>query len=81
MLWKAFVMFVAIPLLLIMLHVILSAIFGWVIGLFFGKAILGILSQIGISGYSMWQIGAFMGFVASFFSKYITYDVKRTWSK
>ncbi|MBR2033330.1 MAG: hypothetical protein IKA03_01515, partial [Alphaproteobacteria bacterium] len=64
MLWKAFVMFVAIPLLLIMLHVILSAIFGGVIGLFFGKAILGILSQIGISGYSMWQIGAFMGFVA-----------------
>ena len=74
-------MFIAIPLLLVLLHVILSAIFSWVIGLFFGEAILGILAQIGISGYSMWQIGAFIGFVASFFSKYITYDVKRTWGK
>ena len=44
-----------------------GALTGLVIGWFFGTTILGILAQIGITGYSMWQIGAFLGFIGSFF--------------
>lgn len=35
-------------------------------GWFFGETILGILAAIGIEGFKMWQIGAFLGFVGSF---------------
>lgn len=48
-------------------YVLLGMVFGWIIGLFFGATILGILADLGISGYAMWQIGAFLGFVGSFF--------------
>ena len=46
-----------------------GAIIGWFVGLFFGKAILGVLACIGIKGFSMWQIGATIGFVGGFFSR------------
>ncbi len=45
----------------------MGAVSGWFIGLFFEETILGILSSLGISGFSMWQIGAFLGFVGGFF--------------
>lgn len=54
-------------LLLKFVYVLMGVVFGWVIGLFFGATILGILADLGISGYAMWQIGAFLGFVGSFF--------------
>ena len=40
---------------------------GWVVGLFFSNTILGIFSQLGIHDVSMWQVGAFLGFVGPFF--------------
>jgi len=49
------------------LYVLMGALFGWVTGWFFGSTILGIMNDLGISGYSMWQLGAFLGFVGSFF--------------
>ena len=45
----------------------LGAFSGWFVGLFFEETILGILSSLGVSGFSMWQIGAFLGFVGGFF--------------
>ena len=48
-----------------------GAIIGWVVGLFFGKAILGILACVGIKGFSMWQIGAALGFIGGFFTRKI----------
>lgn len=48
-------------------YVLMGMIFGLIIGWFFGGIILGILAEIGITGYAMWQIGAFLGFVGSFF--------------
>lgn len=56
----------------------LWALFGWFIGLFVGNTILGILAQIGISGYDMWQIGTFIGFIASFFTSPIRINDLRT---
>ena len=41
---------------------------GWVVGLFFGDTFLGIFKQIGIENVTMFQIGAFLGFIASFFN-------------
>lgn len=46
-----------------------GAVIGWVVGLFFGKAILGVLACIGIKGFSMWQIGAALGFIGGFFTR------------
>lgn len=50
----------------------MGAFSGWFIGLFFGETILGILSSLGITGFSMWQIGAFLGFVGGFFRTTVT---------
>ena len=50
-----------------LLGTIIGAFTGWVVGIFFAKPILAILSAIGIEGFKMWQIGAFLGFVGSFF--------------
>ena len=49
------------------LGVLGGGISGWVVGLFFGDTFLGIFKQIGIENVTMFQIGAFLGFVASFF--------------
>ncbi len=48
-----------------------GAVLGWFVGLFFGKAILGVLACIGIKGFSMWQIGATLGFIGGFFCRKI----------
>jgi pilus assembly protein TadC len=40
-----------------------------VIGIFFSKPILGILASLGIEGFTMWQIGVFLGFLCGFFPK------------
>lgn len=44
-----------------------GAIAGWVVGWFFGDTILGIFAQLGIHNVTMWQMGAFLGFVGMFF--------------
>ncbi len=51
----------------VLMNALMGAFVGWVVGLFFGKTILGILACIGISGFKMWQIGVFLGFVGGFF--------------
>ena len=74
---KAVWMFYIIPLLLMVLQTLLGALFGWGVGLIFGKTILNILEQIGIYGVSMWQVGAFLGFVSAYFKTLITFNDKR----
>ena len=58
-------------------YVFVGLIFGWFIGLFFESTILGIFAQIGITGFSMWQIGAFLGFVGSFFGSTTYFNPKQ----
>ena len=74
---EALWLFVIIPLLLMVANVLVGAISGWFVGLFFGDTILGILSQIGICDVSMWQVGAFIGFVAGFFTKLMSFNTKK----
>lgn len=49
------------------LGVLLGAFSGWVVGLFFGNTILGVAASLGLQGFSMWQLGASLGFVGGFF--------------
>lgn len=59
-----------------LINVLIGAVFGWFIGLFFNETFLAILSDLGIEGYSLWQIGAFLGFVGSFFGSNFHYRTK-----
>jgi hypothetical protein len=48
----------------------LGAITGAVVGLFFSNAIVSTFSAFGVTGLSMWKLGATLGFVGSFFKTY-----------
>ena len=63
------IIFGAIGLLLAMpiIGVLFGAISGYIVGLFFSESILGVLNQTGIEDVSMWQLGAFLGFVGGSF--------------
>lgn len=50
-----------------LLGTLLGLFVGWIVGWFFDETILGILTQLGVSGVKMWQVGAFLGFVGAFF--------------
>lgn len=58
------------------LGVLGGGISGWVVGLFFGDAFLGIFKQIGIENVTMFQMGAFLGFVTSFFKPVVQHKSK-----
>lgn len=51
------------------LSTVMGAAVGWVVGLFFADTIIGFLGRIGVNvdGLSMWQVGAALGFIGSFF--------------
>lgn len=55
-----------------------GAICGWAVGLVFGDTILNILGQIGIHGVTMFQFGAFMGFVGGFLKTKVTAKVEQS---
>lgn len=40
---------------------------GTVVGWWFGSDLLPIFARLGLAGFSMWQLGAFLGFVGGFF--------------
>lgn len=52
--------------LLLPLSTLCGAIAGWAVGLFFEKEILSVASQLGVHNVTMWQLGAFLGFVGAF---------------
>jgi len=59
----------------VILGTLFGALAGWTVGLVFGDTILGILGQIGIRNISMWQFGAFMGFIGGFMKTKVTATV------
>lgn len=61
----------------VILSTLMGTLAGWVVGLFFSETILGILGQMGIRNISMWQFGAFMGFVGGFLKTKVTAEVKK----
>lgn len=48
--------------------VLFGALAGWIVGLAFDDAVLGLLRRCGVdvSGLTMWQLGAGLGFVGSY---------------
>jgi hypothetical protein len=52
---------------MIILGPLVGALSGLIVGIFFSTPILNVLSAMGIEGVSMWQLGAFLGFVGGFF--------------
>ena len=57
---------------IVVLGTLMGAVAGWIVGLFFGETILSTLSRFGVStlGLQMWQLGATLAFVGSFFKAY-----------
>lgn len=54
--------------LLPLIGVLVGAFSGWVVGLFFADTIMTVFAGFGFSAsISMWQLGATLGFVGSFF--------------
>lgn len=51
---------------IIILGPLVGGVAGWVVGLLFGEIILSIAGQLGIKGVTMFQLGAFLGFIGSF---------------
>ena len=45
---------------------------GWVVGLFFGGIILEFFRQIGIDGFTMWEIGGALGFIGGYFKTVVS---------
>lgn len=60
----------------VVLGTLMGTVSGWIVGLLFGDTILGIASQLGIRNVSMWQLGAFLGFVGGFLKTKVTAEVK-----
>ena len=53
-----------------LLCIALAVLIGWTAGLFIGDTVLALLEQLGITGFSMAQIGAFLGFIVFFTHRY-----------
>lgn len=60
----------------VILGTLFGAVAGWIVGLFFGDTILGILAQLGVRNITMFQLGAFLGFVGGFLKTKVTAEVK-----
>ena len=61
-----------------LLGVLIGAFSGWVVGLFFTDLIIGMLGRfhVDVAGLAVWHLGAFLGFVGSFFKTYSTNNTK-----
>lgn len=54
-----------------------GAMAGWIVGLVFSETILGILGQIGVRNITMFQFGAFLGFIGGFLKTKTTVEAKK----
>lgn len=68
----ALVLGILLVLVAILLGTLMGALAGWVVGLFFSETILGIFAVLGLKGFTLWQIGAFLGFTGSFVRSTLT---------
>ena len=63
---------IAVVFFIVILSTLMGAVAGWIVGLLFGETILTTLSRFGVNTLSlqMWQLGATLAFVGSFFKAY-----------
>ena len=64
-------------LIFIILGTLAGGVAGWIVGLVFGDTILGIASQLGIHDVTMFQLGAFFGFIGGFLKTKVTAEIKQ----
>lgn len=64
-----FLIAIGIILFAVIAGTLFGALAGWIVSLFFNETILTVLMALGIKGISLWQLGAFLGFVSGFFSR------------
>lgn len=62
-----FALVISFLIMLPLLGTLAGLITGWIVGWFFPQTMLGLFAALGITGFKMWQIGAFLGFVGGFF--------------
>ena len=62
----ATLLFIGGGMLLVILGTLVGAVCGWIVGLFFGNEVLRVASKLGLNGITMWEFGAFLGFVGGF---------------
>jgi integral membrane sensor domain MASE1 len=67
-----FVLVVGLTVLFMVFGPLIGALTGAIVGLFFSTPILHVLSQAGLEGVTMWQLGATLGFVGGFFKAAVT---------
>jgi integral membrane sensor domain MASE1 len=67
-----FVLVVGLTVLFMIFGPLIGALTGALVGLFFSTPILHVLSQAGLEGVTMWQLGATLGFVGGFFKAAVT---------
>ncbi|UXO93813.1 hypothetical protein Pan1_98 [Pseudanabaena phage Pan1] len=69
---------VALLFFLVILTTLMGAVAGWAVGLFFEQTILSTLARFGVNvaGLTMWQLGATLAFVGSFFKAATTVKAK-----
>lgn len=68
----ALLLIVPVVFFFVILVTLMGAVAGWVVGLFFEETILTTLARFGVNvgGLAMWQLGATLAFVGSFFKTY-----------
>lgn len=68
------ILFVLVTVVLLgsILSAIAGAIAGLMVGMFFSNAILPTFEAFGVTGLSMWKLGATLGFVGGFFRSPVT---------
>lgn len=63
----AAILFSAMIIIAAPLNALMGAVAGWTVGLFWGDTIISVLRSLGIpEKFTMWQIGATLGFLGSF---------------
>jgi len=69
-------LFVAGTMIVVPLSTFFGAMAGLIVGLFFGDTIVSVLAAFGIHSVTMWQFGAFMGFIGGFLKTKVTAKVE-----
>ncbi len=52
----------------VFLGTMFGAVSGWIMGWFFSETILNIFAAFGVKGFTMWEVGAFLGFISGYFT-------------
>ena len=61
------ILILSMSILMMPIGLLAGAATGWFVGLFFEDTLQAVLQKIGLSGLTLWQVGAFLGMLRGFF--------------